>query len=424
MESHNQFEWLMNFGSSSEGFILVAAPFLILCVIAIAFTIYRQVRKKREIAEFEDILKSDESSSGAETENGLASNEFADENSWSKEFTPTSADLPSEPGEDSWSQDLSEEITKTKATASEDGISWLARLRAGLDKTRSSLQSSISNLFSGGGKVDDATLEQLHEILYRADLGLEATDRLVAKVRQAIRGQDKPSWDDIRTILRTESLQIFMDLPEPSEPPTNELWVILIAGVNGVGKTTTIGKLAANFTNAGMTVILCAADTFRAAAIDQLKVWGQRIGVPVVAKQQGGDPAAVVFDAIASAKAKKADVLIVDTAGRLHSKSDLMDELEKIYRVIKREIPTAPQDAWLVIDATTGQNAFAQVKAFQETAKVNGLVVTKLDGTAKGGVILGISEKFKLPIRFLGVGEKAEDLTKFNPTEFVDALFK
>lgn len=156
-----------------------------------------------------------------------------------------------------------------------------------------------------------------------------------------------------------------------------------------------------------MTVILCAADTFRAAAIDQLKVWGQRIGVPVVAKQQGGDPAAVVFDAIASAKAKKADVLIVDTAGRLHSKSDLMDELEKIYRVIKREIPTAPQDAWLVIDATTGQNAFAQVKAFQETAKVNGLVVTKLDGTAKGGVILGISEKFKLPIRFLGVGEKA-----------------
>jgi fused signal recognition particle receptor len=426
MESHNSFEWLLNFGSSTQGILLVAAPFGLMVIIGIVVVVLAKGRQKQERADLEAAMRQDATDRPEAAKQGLAGDDgTAEADGWADDFSGIAGDIGAASGEDAWTGDFgNEELAATeRRLEGPDGGAWLTRLRSGLDKTRASLHASVASLFSGNGKIDDSTLEKLHEVLYRSDLGGEATDRLVAIVRKAAKGKDNLNWESIRAILRTESIQILSDVIVPADPPVDELWVILVVGVNGVGKTTTIGKLATFFTDEGMSVVLCAADTFRAAAIDQLKVWGQRIGVPVIAKQEGGDPAAVVFDAIASAKAKKADVLIIDTAGRLHSKHDLMDELEKIYRVIKREIPAAPHDAWLVIDATTGQNAFAQVKAFKETAKINGLIVTKLDGTAKGGVVLGICEQFKLPIRFLGVGEKAEDLNRFEASEFVDMLF-
>lgn len=302
--------------------------------------------------------------------------------------------------------------------------SWLERLREGLSKTRSHLKDNLSRLL-GGQKLDDQTLEQVHEVLFRSDMGVETADHLVDRLRKRFGGQSTaPDWSVISTELKqaiTESMQGAEDtaLNKPTEGP----FVILVVGVNGVGKTTSIGKLAARYVAEGKSVLLCAADTFRAAAIEQLQVWGDRIGVPVIKHQQGADPASVAFDAVKAAKARGVDVLLIDTAGRLHSKTELMDELAKVKRVIAKEMPDAPHETWLVIDATTGQNAVQQVKAFGELVKLTGLVVTKLDGTAKGGVIIGIKQKFKLPIRYIGVGEKAKDLKEFSAQDFAESLF-
>lgn len=307
---------------------------------------------------------------------------------------------------------------------SDDQASWLQRLRQGLSKTRSHLKDNLSRLL-GGQKLDDQTLEQVHEVLFRSDMGVETADHLVDILRKRFGGQSTaPDWSVISTELKqavTESLQGAEDtaLNKPNEGP----FVILVVGVNGVGKTTSIGKLAARFVAEGKSVLLCAGDTFRAAAIEQLQVWGDRLGVPVIKHQQGADPASVAFDAVKAAKARGVDVLLIDTAGRLHNKTELMDELAKVKRVIAKEMPNAPHETWLVIDATTGQNAVQQVKAFGELVQLTGLVVTKLDGTAKGGVIIGIKRKFRLPIRYIGVGEKAKDLKEFSPQDFAESLF-
>ncbi len=320
--------------------------------------------------------------------------------------------------------EVSREADELVEIRSDDQASWLQRLRQGLSKTRSHLKDNLSRLL-GGQKLDDQTLEQVHEVLFRSDMGVETADHLVDILRKRFGGQNAvPDWSVISTELKqavTESMQGTEDtaLNKPTEGP----FVILVVGVNGVGKTTSIGKLAARYVAEGKSVLLCAGDTFRAAAIEQLQVWGDRLGVPVIKHQQGADPASVAFDAVKAAKARGVDVLLIDTAGRLHNKTELMDELAKVKRVIAKEMPDAPHETWLVIDATTGQNAVQQVKAFGELVKLTGLVVTKLDGTAKGGVIIGIKRKFKLPIRYIGVGEKAKDLKEFSAQDFAESLF-
>ena len=301
-----------------------------------------------------------------------------------------------------------------------DQGTWLKRRREGLGKTRTALVSNLQALFSSE-KLDEKTLGSLHETLYRSDISAGAVDRLVSQVRMDLKqvSDSEPLWEHIKRSLSDEMVKI-LDIPFVS--PDTKPKFILVIGVNGVGKTTTIGKLAAQYLAENKSVLICAADTFRAAAIDQLQVWGQRLGVKVIAHQEGSDPAAVVFDSVQAAKARGVDVLLIDTAGRLHNKRHLMDELAKITRVIQREIPDAPHESLLVLDATTGQNAMMQVKAFQEITKITGICVTKLDGTAKGGVVIGLADSFRIPIQYIGVGEKASDLQKFAAKDFVQSL--
>lgn len=306
----------------------------------------------------------------------------------------------------------------------DDTQSWLNRLRLGLSKTRTQLKENLSRLLNGQQVINDSTLEQVHEVLYRSDMGVETADQLVAALKRRFGGSSEtPSWNAIAGALQ-EAVEETMGATEPplNEPAEGPL-VVLVVGVNGAGKTTSIGKLAARFIAQGKTVLLAAADTYRAAAIEQLQVWGDRLAVPVIKHQQGSDPASVAFDAVKAAKARNVDVLLIDTAGRLHNKQELMDELAKMKKVIHRELPGAPHETWLVIDATTGQNAIMQVKAFSELIQLSGLIVTKLDGTAKGGVIIGIKRRFQLPIRYIGVGEKASDLKEFSLHEFTSSLF-
>lgn len=314
--------------------------------------------------------------------------------------------------------------TEISEILSDSQSSWLGRLRDGLSKTRSQLSGSIGALFGSKKIFNDELLEELHENLYRSDMGVETADRMVAALRKKFSGQEAmPSWEEVSQSMREEITGIFGGEPAPLNRPATGPMVILVVGVNGVGKTTSIGKLAARYVSEGKSVLLCAGDTFRAAAIEQLSVWGDRLNVPVIKHQQGADPASVAFDGVKAAKAREVDVLLIDTAGRLHSKAELMDELAKIKRVIQKELPEAPHETWLVIDSTNGQNAVAQVKAFGELVQLSGLIVTKLDGTAKGGVIVGIHSKFHIPIRYIGVGEKAADLKEFKPKEYADSLF-
>lgn len=316
-----------------------------------------------------------------------------------------------------------EALSEIDAIRADTQASWLKRLRSGLDKTRTRLSDSVGSLFSGKARIDEATLEKLHEALYRADIGVKTADTLVDAVRRKLKDKEQVDWADVSTCLKTTARDILAKPQAPLHIPAKGPWVILICGVNGVGKTTSIGKIAARFLAEDKKVLLAAADTYRAAAIEQLKVWGDRLGIDVISHKQGSDPAAVAYDAVKAAMSRKADVLIIDTAGRLHSKGDLMEELRKINRVIGKDLPGAPHETWLVIDATTGQNAVLQVKAFKEVVDINGLVVTKLDGTAKGGVLVGISDQFDFPIRYVGVGEKAQDLRVFSPSDFADSLF-
>lgn len=308
---------------------------------------------------------------------------------------------------------------KTAATE----VPWSTRLRQGLERTRSSLSGSLANLFQGSTKLNDELLEKIHEILYRADVGTRTADRLVKHLGKTLAGNSELSWPEIQEELKSEINSIFAATESPMKHPTSGPLVILVIGVNGVGKTTTIAKIANQYVNENKRVLLCAADTYRAAAIDQLKVWGERVGAEVIAHQPGSDPASVAYDGVKAAIARKADVLLIDTAGRLHNKKELMAELEKINRVIGKDLPEAPHESWLVIDATTGQNAIVQIQAFHELVKLSGLVVTKLDGTAKGGVVIAAADRFKLPIRYIGVGEKAGDLRPFKGSDYADSLF-
>lgn len=299
---------------------------------------------------------------------------------------------------------------------------WLSRLRTGLSRSSSRLAGDIGGVFKGQ-KIDGATLDELEDILIMADLGVATAGKLRADLERTRVDSDADA-EDVSRVLASSVAEILDPVARPISdliiPGT--LRVILVAGVNGTGKTTTIGKLAARFTESGSKVMLAAADTFRAAAIDQIKIWGERVGVPVVAGAQGDDPAAVSFDAITQARETGADVLLIDTAGRLHNKADLMAELEKIIRVIRKVDEAAPHDVLLVLDATTGQNALAQVETFRDLVNVSGLIVTKLDGSARGGVIVGLADKFALPIYAIGVGEGIDDLRPFEALAFAHSL--
>ena len=300
--------------------------------------------------------------------------------------------------------------------------SWLSRLGAGLSRTSSRLAEDIGGVFSDR-KVDSATLDELEDILITSDIGVATSARLRGELEKR-RFEGDSDAEDVRRALAEIIANILAPVTRPLADltPTRDLRVILVAGVNGTGKTTTIGKLAARFTENGSTVMLAAADTFRAAAIDQLKIWGERVGVPVVAGEPNGDPAALAFDALQQAKANNVDVLLIDTAGRLHNKADLMAELEKIVRVVRKLDDNAPHEVLLVLDATTGQNAHAQVETFRDLVDVSGLIVTKLDGSARGGVIVSLADRFGLPIYAVGVGEGIDDLRPFEAFPFARSL--
>ena len=302
-------------------------------------------------------------------------------------------------------------------------------LDQGLQKTSESIFSKLSKAVVGNSKVDEEVLDELEEVLISSDLGVETTVKIIQRIEERVARDKYLNASELDLILREEIANLLsenntQDLLDFELPADKKPYVILVVGVNGVGKTTTIGKLAHLFKNAGKSVVLGAADTFRAAAVDQLILWGNRVGVPVVSHGMNTDPAAVAYDAIKQGLDTQADLVIIDTAGRLHTKVNLMNELTKIKRVMQKFIPEAPHEIMLVLDGSTGQNAFMQAKEFTKATEVSSLAITKLDGTAKGGVVIGISDQFKIPVKFIGVGEKMSDLQLFNRTEFVDSLFK
>ncbi len=300
-------------------------------------------------------------------------------------------------------------------------MSFLDKLKVGLGKTRENINEKINDVFSNFRKVDEELLEELEETLIMSDIGMETSLEIIDKLRQKIKKENIKDAEEVKGVLK-EIIQEIMDENDKELNLTTKLSVILVIGVNGVGKTTSIGKIANSLKKQNKKVIMAAADTFRAAAVEQLEIWANRVGCDIVKKEEGADPASVVFDAIKKAKETNADILICDTAGRLHNKKYLMDELYKIQKVIERELPDADKEVLLVIDATTGQNAISQVKAFKEVAPITGLVLTKLDGTAKGGVVIGIVNENKIPVKFIGVGETINDMEVFNSKDFVDAI--
>lgn len=314
---------------------------------------------------------------------------------------------------------------KSKTPEAREKPGLLARLKQGLGRTRAGLTDGLADLLLGHKEIDDELLEDIETRLLSADLGIEATRRIIDDLtaRLSRRELDKP--EALLQALREDMRQVLAPFAQPLEIPDQPRpYVILVVGVNGVGKTTTIGKLAKRLTDGGVSVMLAAGDTFRAAAVEQLKVWGERNRVPVVAQHTGADSASVIFDAFGAAQARGVDVLIADTAGRLHTQANLMEELKKVKRVLAKQDASAPHEVMLVLDAGTGQNALAQAEQFHQAVGVSGVTLTKLDGTAKGGIIFAIAEKLKLPIRFIGVGEAAEDLRAFDADEFVAALFE
>ncbi|UKI46443.1 MAG: signal recognition particle-docking protein FtsY [Phocaeicola vulgatus] len=301
-------------------------------------------------------------------------------------------------------------------------------LDKGLSKTKENVFTKITRAIAGKSKVDDAVLDNLEEVLITSDVGVETTLKIIKRIEERVERDKYVTTSELTRILREEIANLLTEnntqdgdgftLPENKKP-----YVIMVVGVNGVGKTTTIGKLAYQFKKAGKKVYLGAADTFRAAAVEQLVIWGERVGVPVVKQKMGSDPASVAFDSLSSAQANDADVVIIDTAGRLHNKINLMNELTKIKNVMKKVVPDAPHEILLVLDGSTGQNAFEQAKQFTAATEVNALAVTKLDGTAKGGVVIGISDQFHIPVKYIGLGEGIEDLQVFRKREFVNSLF-
>lgn len=302
------------------------------------------------------------------------------------------------------------------------------KLDKGLSKTKDSVFVKLSRAVAGKSKVDDAVLDDLEEILVTSDVGVDTTLKIIERIEARVSKDKYLGTSELNGILKEEIVDLLQennseDRTEFSLPADKSPYVILVVGVNGVGKTTTIGKLAYQFKQAGKSVLLGAADTFRAAAVDQLIIWGERVGVPVINQGMEADPASVAYDTLKSAIAQENDVVIIDTAGRLHNKVNLMNELSKIKRVMQKLIPDAPHEILLILDASTGQNAIEQARQFTAATEVNALALTKLDGTAKGGVVIGISDQFKVPVKYIGIGEKMEDLQIFNRTEFVDSLF-
>ncbi len=300
-------------------------------------------------------------------------------------------------------------------------------LDQGLEKSRQGFFEKMTKAVVGKSKVDDEVLDNLEEILIASDVGAATTIKVIERIEERVARDKYVSTSELDNILRDEITALLLENPHANSGNIDESkkpYVIMVVGVNGVGKTTTIGKLAHQFKNQGKKVVLGAADTFRAAAVDQLVIWSERVGVPIVKQEMGSDPASVAFDTLQSAIAQEADVVIIDTAGRLHNKINLMNELSKIKRVMQKLIPDAPHEILLVLDGSTGQNAFEQAKQFTAATEVNALAVTKLDGTAKGGVVIGISDQFQIPVKYIGVGEKMTDLQLFNSAEFVDSFFQ
>lgn len=299
---------------------------------------------------------------------------------------------------------------------------FFGKLVAGLQKTRDNIISGMDSIFSGFSAIDDEFYEEIEETLIMGDLGIQTTMSIVEDLRKKVKEQGIKDPSECKELLM-ESIRDQMDLGENAYEYENRQSVLLIIGVNGVGKTTSVGKLAGQLKDDGKKVILAAADTFRAAAIEQLTEWANRAGVDIIAQQEGSDPAAVVYDAVAAAKSRRADILICDTAGRLHNKKNLMEELKKINRIIYKEFPEAYRETLVVLDGTTGQNALSQARQFMEVADITGIILTKLDGTAKGGIAVAIQSELGIPVKYVGVGEKIDDLQKFNAEEFVNALF-
>ncbi len=297
-------------------------------------------------------------------------------------------------------------------------------LKQSLQKTKSGLLDKISRAIAGKSKVDDDVLDELEAALISADVGVETTIQIIERFQKRVKEQKYLNVNELHQILQDEIAQMLVTPKSEIITSSARPYVIMVVGVNGVGKTTTIGKLANMFKQAGYSVLLGAADTFRAAAIDQLKIWAERVGVPVISQQQGADPASVAFDTLQSAKSKNIDVVIIDTAGRLHNKVNLMNELSKVRNVMQKIIPDAPHEVILVLDATTGQNAFEQCKQFTNATNVNAIALTKLDGTAKGGVAIGLSHQFKIPIKYIGTGEKITDIQLFDPKKYIQSIFE
>jgi fused signal recognition particle receptor len=302
-------------------------------------------------------------------------------------------------------------------------------LDQGLQKTKEGFLAKITKAIAGKTTIDEGVLDDLEEALVGADVGIETTIKIIEKIEKRAKDDKYLGTSELNSILQEEIKAVLVDAAEDSyksfiAPAGKKPYIILVVGVNGVGKTTTIGKLAYHYKAAGMNVVLGAADTFRAAAVDQLTIWSERVGVPIVKQAMGSDPSAVAYDTVASAVSKNADVVIIDTAGRLHNKIHLMEELSKIKRVIQKIVPDAPHEVMLVLDGSTGQNAVEQARQFTAATEVTALTITKLDGTAKGGVVLAIADQFKIPVKYIGVGEKIEDLILFDKSEFVDSLFK
>lgn len=301
-------------------------------------------------------------------------------------------------------------------------------LDKGLEKTKTSFLSKVARTIVGKSKVDEEVLDELEEVLISSDVGVETTLKIIGKIESRVKKDKVLGTDELQNILKEEIAKLLEENDSSYNSTShfdenNEPYVIMVVGVNGVGKTTTIGKLAHQFKAAGKKVVLGASDTFRAAAVDQLIIWSERVGVPIIQQGMGADPASVAFDTLQSASAQNADVVIIDTAGRLHNKVNLMNELSKIKNVMKKVIPNAPHEILLVIDGSTGQNAFEQAKQFSQATDINALAVTKLDGTAKGGVIIGISDQMQIPVKYIGVGEQMDDLQLFDKKYFVDSLF-